>query len=68
MDQKRPLACKACDGLGVRVVPQGGRLAICGRCHGTGDAEPQRDPDPSPPTWKDRRLAIQVPTLSKPAA
>lgn len=38
MDQKqRPLACTACDGLGVRIVRQGAHLAICERCKGTGE-------------------------------
>ncbi len=38
MDQKqRPLACTACDGLGVRIVRQGAYLAICERCRGTGE-------------------------------
>jgi hypothetical protein len=40
MDQQPgPLACKACDGLGVRIVLQGGYLATCERCEGTGEAE-----------------------------
>jgi hypothetical protein len=36
---QRPLACKACDGLGVRIVPQGGHIATCQRCMGTGKEE-----------------------------
>lgn len=39
IEQQRPLACKACDGLGLRIVLQGGYLAICERCKGTGEAE-----------------------------
>ena len=37
--QQRPLACKACDGLGVRIILQGGYFGTCERCKGTGEAE-----------------------------
>ena len=66
MDEgQRPLACKACDGLGVRVVPQGGYLATCERCMGTGEADATLAAIANPPMWIGRRLAVPIPMLSR---